>query len=481
MKKLMYLASFAVMTLMSASCSNEEIDNVAPPTNERVANYAVMQFNGSKPSFDDEGTTRAATDSWANGSKVYLQFIVGNSRVDGVATYTSSTQEWSVEYYGALTATNDGKCEAYYFENAGEVSYSSINLTPATAIFTDKSASYSFEDNTVKVTANLKPMTGRIRMKGNANQTFYVDGVSNYKQYSLIENSFSSEKKVITGTTLKDGYSSYIYGFFGDEENKEIIFDDKDNNLGYTKVLGDNALAIGKSGYINIPTLTNRSGWRLLSEKEYSVGNVSFKMIRVICGTYMMWNQYSVTLSKNYFMGETEVTQALWNAVMNSNPSSVKGDNLPVNNVSWNDCVSFIEKLNAKTGGNFRLPTEAEWEFAAKGANKSVGYVYCGSNSVDEVAWYSNNSTSTIHEVKTKKPNEIQIYDMSGNVNEFCQDGTHDLFAGTDPVGGLGDNYKIYRGGAYSDNEYYQRICYFRNQYNMSSSKNTMGLRLASY
>lgn len=481
MKKLMYFASFVVMALMSVSCSNEEIDNVAPPTNERVAYSAVMQFTGSKPSYDDEGITRGATDSWADGSKVYLQLLVGTERVDGVATYNSSNQEWTVEYFGALTATNDGKCEAYYFENAGAADYKSVTLTSASAIFADKSATYSFEDNTLKVTANLKPMTGRIRMKGDANQTFYVDGVSSYMKYSITENSFSSEKKVITGTTAKGGYSSYIYGFFGDEDNKEIIFDDKENNLGYTKVLGANALAVGKSGYLNIPTLNNRSGWSLLAEKEFNVGSVSFKMIRVICGTYMMWNQYSVTLSRNYFMGETEVTQALWNAVMNSNPSSIKGDNLPVNNVSWNDCISFIEKLNAKTGGNFRMPTEAEWEFAAKGANKSSGYKYCGSNTVDEVAWYSSNSSSTIHEVKSKKPNEIQIYDMSGNVNEFCQDGRHDLFAGTDPVGGLNDSYKIYRGGAYSDGESYQRICNYRGNYYSSSTSNTMGLRLASY
>lgn len=433
MKKLMYLASFAVMTLMSASCSNEEIDNVAPPTNERVANYAVMQFNGSKPSFDDEGTTRAATDSWANESKVYLQFTVGTSRVDGVATYNASNQEWTVQYYGALSATNDGKCEAYFFENAGDATYRAVVLTNATAIYADKSASYSFEDNTVKVTANLKPMTGRIRMKGSASQDFFLDGITSYTSYDLENNTFVAASQSIFAATGKDGYSQYVYGLFADSENRDMIFNDIENNVSFIKTLGTSALAVGKSGYINIPTLESRSGWSTIRYKDYTVGKAEFRMIRVIGNR----------TQNSFYIGETEVTQALWNAVMNT--SLTDGDNLPVCNVSYNDCLSFIEKLNNKTGGHFRLPTYAEWAFAYKGGNLSKGYSYSGSSNLNEVAWYYDNSQGTRHEVKTRMPNELSIYDMTGNVFEWVQ------------WNGVGSYYYSY-GGSYGHNMYSQQV-----------------------
>ena len=159
---------------------------------------------------------------------------------------------------------------------------------------------------------------------------------------------------------------------------------------------------------------------------------------------------HSVTLD-GYYIGKYEVTQELWKAVMGSNPSNFKGDNLPVENVSWNDVQEFLRKLNAMTGKSYRLPTEAEWEFAARGGNSSRGYKYSGSNSIGSVAWYWENSGSRTHAVGTKSPNELGIYDMSGNVLEWCQDwkGGYSSSPQRNPKGPNSGSGRVFRGGSW--------------------------------
>ena len=211
---------------------------------------------------------------------------------------------------------------------------------------------------------------------------------------------------------------------------------------------------------------------------DFEVGSCRFKMIRVEHGTFMMGATpeqknpeddekpvHQVTLS-SYYIGETEVTQALWQAVMGKNPSEFKGDNLPVEQVSWNDCQTFIEKLNEITHRNFRLPTEAEWEFAARGGNKSSHTQYSGSDNLDEVAWYDGNSGNKTHLVKTKKANELGIYDMTGNVLEWCQDwyGYYSSDFQTNPTGPKSGTSRVRRGGSWNYNARYcrlsRRCCY---------------------
>ena len=192
---------------------------------------------------------------------------------------------------------------------------------------------------------------------------------------------------------------------------------------------------------------------------------ISIEMVKVEAGSFDMgatpemkkpydWEKpvHRVTLTNNYYIGKYEVTQALWKIVMGSNPSNFKGDNLPVENVSWNNCQKFISKLNKLTGKSFRLPTEAEWEFAARGGNKSRGYLYGGSNAIGDVAWYEGNSSFMTHAVGTKQPNELGIYDMTGNVWEWCQD-WYDSYSSspqTNPTGAVSGSYRVDRGGSWN-------------------------------
>ena len=179
---------------------------------------------------------------------------------------------------------------------------------------------------------------------------------------------------------------------------------------------------------------------------------------------------HQVTL-RSFSIGQTEVTQELWQAVMGNNPSNFKGSKRPVESVSWNDCQNFIRKLNSLTGQNFRLPTEAEWEYAARGG-KSGGTKYAGSDNLDDVAWYWKNSGDKYlngtwdwnkiqtnncrsHDVSTKRANSLGIYDMSGNVYEWCQDwyGNYSSSSQTNPQGPSTGSVRVYRGGSWGRNE----------------------------
>ena len=256
--------------------------------------------------------------------------------------------------------------------------------------------------------------------------------------------------------------------------------------------------ASGKKDLIKNITISqtdiNRTvGCRFGAAREtIKVKGVSFDMIMVEGGTFTMGATseqgndafedenpaHQVTLS-DYYIGETEVTQALWQAVMGSNPSSIKGNSNPVEFVFWNDCQKFIRKLNSLTGRTFRLPTEAEWEFAARGGNESKGYKYSGSNSIDNVAWYDGNSSSKTHAVKTKSPNELGIYDMSGNVYEWCQDwyGSYSSNAQTNPKGPSNGSDRVLRGGSWDYNARHCRVS-DHNHCSPRYSSSNYGLRL---
>ena len=226
--------------------------------------------------------------------------------------------------------------------------------------------------------------------------------------------------------------------------------------------------------------------------KKCKVKGVEFSMVKVNGGTFTMGatknqgsnnsNQqptHKVTLS-TYYMGQTEVTQELWQAVMGNNPSKFKGSKLPVECVSWNDCQQFIKKLNKLTGLKFRLPTEAEWEFAARGGTASKGYKFAGSNNANAVAWHQGNSGNKTHNVGTKSANELGLYDMSGNVWEWCQDwfGSYSSSAQNNPKGPSSGTDHLNRGGGWCHDSIFSAV-FFRGSSGKPDRKvDNLGFRL---
>ena len=254
--------------------------------------------------------------------------------------------------------------------------------------------------------------------------------------------------------------------------------------IGFSKQSGK--LAPGASERIDLMIDRAKADWLWKGDEAVlyigsTVGTLQLKvrvasdMVYVAGGTFMMgateeqgddaYNDekpvHSVTLD-GFYIGAFEVTQAQWKAVMGTNLSNWKGDDLPVENVSWSDAVSFCGKLSQMAGKEYRLPTEAEWEYAARGGQQAGGTKYAGSNNVGDVAWYTNNSGSKTHPVGQKQPNALGLYDMSGNVWEWCSDWyDSDYYSSSpsvNPQGPSGGSSRVNRGGGWYDDARYCRV-----------------------
>jgi len=250
---------------------------------------------------------------------------------------------------------------------------------------------------------------------------------------------------------------------------------------------------------------TEKSGSKKTSKKStftnaanetFTLPNgVKLEMVKVEPGSFTMSKrdgenfgsevEHSKALTKAFYIGKYEVTQAQYEAVMGNNPSYFKGSNRPVEQVCWYEAMSFCEKMNqyAPKGWKFTLPTETQWEFAARGGNRSKGYKYSGSNNLDDVGWYDSNSGDTTHEVGGKTPNELGLYDTSGNVNEWCLDNWQSNSDETcaefyRPYHDEDGSYRVFRGGGWRSLAEFCRSA-LRSGWSPGSRNSYIGFRLA--
>ena len=479
------------------------------PVMVTFADYGVEKMESNrtyililvKPSGQNE-----PVDAGGNFYAISVQPKDAKVTVDGVLQGSSSDGEYSAMLpYG----THTYKVEAGgYISKSGSFSVSSGDMTPISISLVSALATVSVTCPTPAVSLYVdKKSVGNVPWSGSLKEGMHlVEAKKNgYRsQQKTIRLSQQQKLDVTFGELVAIlGNLSVNYKPFG----ADVYVDGK--KLGQSPrvfnglLIGNHQVEVRKDGYTadkksvtiserqtmsisgtlasNIASSSNgyaSSSSVSSSNNDISIpvkNGISIDMVKVDAGSFMMGatsemqNPYGdetpvhqVILTNDYYMGKYEVTQALWQAVMGNNPSKFKGDNLPVESVSWKDCQKFISKLNKKTGRKFRLPTEAEWEYAARGGKKSRGYQYSGSSNISDVAWYAGNSSNKTHPVGTKQANELGLYDLSGNVWEWCQDchGSYVSSSQTNPIGVESGTFRVRRGGSWLNSAWGCRSSY---------------------
>lgn len=406
----------AALSLGLGACSNEDLStDKQMPTDGKM--HLKMHLLGSLTGYDQgQGRqTRAAssTSTWNEGDKIYISFTQGGNTIPGVATYTSGA--WNIEVDGQLTAGTNLKCTAHHFINATYAENYRVEMNHHTEIYEDTVGVYNYSNGDLTVEANLVPKMSRIRFTGEKGKVAHIMGISHYKSFSPTNGDFTATSVAVSDTLVADtastdenaGTTPYIYGYFTDKSRTLSVAYDE---LGYTRNCSSSVLKACESGYMSLPTEASHPGWR--NGFTLRVNGVDYKMLPVpgYSGGYFLMGETELTRE---FVGHVDDAEST-NTEQYAYTWSYNTYGAPANN--------FASKLSVITGLQLTLPDTEQWKFAAKGGLKSHGYTYAGSNVADDVAWYTSNSGNAYHAVKLKAPNELGLYDMSGNVGEWTSE-----------------------------------------------------------
>ncbi|MBO4340037.1 MAG: SUMF1/EgtB/PvdO family nonheme iron enzyme, partial [Bacteroidales bacterium] len=409
--------------------------------------FCKMVFNGGIAGYEGTAVRDASTkgsSSWNEGDVIYIAFHKGDAIVPGTAVYSAS-DGWSVSYDGDLAEGSSQQCEVRFFVNTTFANENLVTLNPNTEIYEDAAGTFNYSNGTVSVSASLTPKVGRIRFTGNAGDRIYVTGISTYTTYSPAGNAFSTTAAMVPLDVDATGSTPYVYGFFTYEDRKLGLVG---SDFAFTRNCGATVFQTGDSGYMKIPSKTSHNNWK--TGLTITVNGVDFRMLPV------------AGFSGGFFLlGETEVTDGLFYSVYDDSSYLSQKPHIHTYEV-W---TGFITQLNYKTNLHFYIPSMDEWQFAAKGGLLSQGYIYSGSNTPGDVAWYAGNAGGSSHDVKGLTPNELGLYDMSGNAAELTS--TVDTNYST--------SYHFLCGGWFDSPE-----SYIKNTSSFSSyDRNNSGLRVA--
>ena len=445
--------------LLSAACSQIE----RPRVEESGEHSCELRIAGGVTGFS-ESTRAEGGFNYSRENRLYLRMVAGGQVVLGEATYQEETESWTLTYHGSLNGATQGSATAVLFERVRDVLTDRVFIDYSTPIYEDPAAAFTMDGSGITLSATFSPKTGRLSFvhdleEGQGRGFRRISGLKIYDAFDLAEFRFSEIESVRQNwfSFERGRQNEYLYASFATPDDPYILFYDWD---AFYRHLPASVLDPGQSGYVDHWDVS-QDGWDIYWTHgqwlEGIKGSAGVDMVMRYCpgGTFSMGNAsdpeaspvHSVTLP-HYYIGETEVTKAMWYNVMGE-PSDWANNPQPVNYRSYDEILRFIAELNQKTGRRFRLPTEAEWEFAARGGIFSDGFTYSGSNILEKVANRRDFAVASLER------NELQLFDMSGNIAELCSDwyGPYTSEAVTSPTGPASGQTRVIRGGHHYDNE----------------------------